>query len=205
MSYCPGVSLPIFWGQSPSWQRLGCGWWWSTPFRRISLCNAPGWKAQTLDLGSLPGRWAPRTGPRKWLGITPIYKLLILGHEWKGSSNPMLRLRGWKWSPWLLSTEPSTRMGPNVSGCPARFQPPEGMGSFTQILAVLDVYLESETSIYKWLFQLDDSKPLHGKQWKWLFNQTSILNWLFGVPGSYDRSLVHNLLKTMVLVFGRLW
>ena len=31
--------------------------------------------------------------------------------------------------------------------------------------------LEPETSIYKWLFQLDDSKSLHRK---WLFHQTSI-------------------------------
>jgi len=28
---------------------------------------------------------------------------------------------------------------------------------------------------FKWLFQLDDSKSLHGK---WLFHQTSTLNWL---------------------------
>ena len=33
---------------------------------------------------------------------------------------------------------------------------------------------------YKWLFQLDDFKPLHRK---WLFHQTSNLSWLFGVPG----------------------
>ena len=33
-----------------------------------------------------------------------------------------------------------------------------------------------------WLFQLDDSKPLHGK---WLFHQTSIKNWLFRVPGNH--------------------
>ena len=46
------------------------------------------------DLGSLPGRWAPRTGPRKWLGITPIYKLLILGHEGvPGSHNSIFRAR----------------------------------------------------------------------------------------------------------------
>ena len=32
----------------------------------------------------------------------------------------------------------------------------------------------------KWLFQLDDSKSLHEK---WLFHQTSIKKWLFGVPG----------------------
>ena len=41
-------------------------------------------------------------------------------------------------------------------------------------------YLEPETSIYKRLFQLDDSKSLH---WKVLFHQTSIKKWLFGVPG----------------------
>ena len=35
-------------------------------------------------------------------------------------------------------------------------------------------------TIYKWLFQLDDSKSLYRK---WVFRQTSILNWLFGVPG----------------------
>ena len=40
--------------------------------------------------------------------------------------------------------------------------------------------LEPETSIYKWLFRLDDLESLHEK---WLFHQTSILNWLFGVPG----------------------
>ncbi len=33
---------------------------------------------------------------------------------------------------------------------------------------------------YKWLFQLDDSQSLHRK---WLFHQTSIYKWLFGVPG----------------------
>ncbi len=40
--------------------------------------------------------------------------------------------------------------------------------------------LEPETSTLKWLFQLDDSKSLHEK---WLFHQTSIKKWLFGVPG----------------------
>ena len=38
------------------------------------------------------------------------------------------------------------------------------------------------TPIYTWLFQLDDSKSLHEK---WLFHQTSIKKWLFGVPGIY--------------------
>ena len=42
------------------------------------------------------------------------------------------------------------------------------------------MYLEPQTTIYKWLFQLDDSESLHRK---WLFHQTSILNLLFGVPG----------------------
>ena len=40
----------------------------------------------------------------------------------------------------------------------------------------------SQTTIYKWLFQLDDSQSLHGK---WLFHQTSIYKWLFGGPGIY--------------------
>ena len=42
------------------------------------------------------------------------------------------------------------------------------------------IYLEPQTTIYKWLFQLDDSQSLHRK---WLFHQTSIYKWLFGVPG----------------------
>ena len=42
-------------------------------------------------------------------------------------------------------------------------------------------YLEPQTTIIKRLFQLDDSKSLHRK---WLFHQTSTLNWLFGVPGT---------------------
>ena len=42
------------------------------------------------------------------------------------------------------------------------------------------MYLEPQTTIYKWLFQLDDSKSLFRK---WLFHQTSIYKWLFGVPG----------------------
>ena len=44
-----------------------------------------------------------------------------------------------------------------------------------------DSHLEPQTTIYKWLFQLDDSQSLHGK---WLFHQTSIYKWLFGVPGT---------------------
>ena len=43
-----------------------------------------------------------------------------------------------------------------------------------------DSILEPQTTIYKWLFQLDDSKSLYRK---WLFHQTSIYKWLFGVPG----------------------
>ena len=42
-------------------------------------------------------------------------------------------------------------------------------------------YLEPPTTIYKWLFQLDDSQSLHRK---WLFHQISIFKWLFGVPGT---------------------
>ena len=40
-------------------------------------------------------------------------------------------------------------------------------------------HLEPQTTIYKWLFQLDNSKPLYRK---WLFHQTSIYKWMFGVP-----------------------
>ena len=40
---------------------------------------------------------------------------------------------------------------------------------------------EPQTTIFYWLFQLDDSKSLLGK---WLFHQTSIIKWLFGVPGA---------------------
>ena len=39
-------------------------------------------------------------------------------------------------------------------------------------------FLEPQTTIYKWLFQLDDSQSLHRK---WLFHQTSIYKWLFWV------------------------
>ena len=35
----------------------------------------------------------------------------------------------------------------------------------------LHIYLEPQTTIYNWLFQLDDSQSLHRK---WLFHQTSI-------------------------------
>jgi len=42
--------------------------------------------------------------------------------------------------------------------------------------------LEPQTTIYKWMFQLDDSKSLYRKS---LFHQTSIYKWLFKVPGRY--------------------
>ena len=45
-------------------------------------------------------------------------------------------------------------------------------------------FLEPQTTIFYWLFQLDDSNSLHRKR---LFNQTSILKWLFRVPGCYVR------------------
>ena len=47
------------------------------------------------------------------------------------------------------------------------------------------IILEPQTTIYKWMFQLDDSKSLHRK---WLFHPTSIYKWLFGVPGLYRNS-----------------
>ena len=46
-----------------------------------------------------------------------------------------------------------------------------------------DHHLEPQTTIYKWMFQLDDSKSLHKK---WLFHQTTIYKCLFGVPGSFQ-------------------
>ena len=53
---------------------------------------------------------------------------------------------------------------------------------FERMLPPFNVYndLVPETSTLKWLFQLDDSKPLLEK---WLFHQTSIKKWLFRVPG----------------------
>ena len=55
-------------------------------------------------------------------------------------------------------------------------------GWFLKILScmVYDSYLALQATICKWLYQLDDSKSLHRK---WLFDQTSILHWLFRVPG----------------------
>ena len=54
----------------------------------------------------------------------------------------------------------------------------------------VDIYLEPQTTIYKWLFQLDDSQSLNRK---WLFHQTSIYKWLFGVPGIYIETTNHQL------------
>ena len=51
---------------------------------------------------------------------------------------------------------------------------------------VYDIYLELEATSSLWLFQLDDSKSLHGK---WVFHQTSIYKWLFRVPGIYLPSI----------------
>ena len=44
----------------------------------------------------------------------------------------------------------------------------------------INIYLGPQTTIYKWLFQLYDSKSVYRT---WLFHQTSIYKWLFGVPG----------------------
>ena len=46
--------------------------------------------------------------------------------------------------------------------------------------------LEPQTTIYKLLFQLDDSKSLYRKR---LFHQTSIYIWVVGVPGFTFRNL----------------
>ena len=58
---------------------------------------------------------------------------------------------------------------------------------------IKDINLEPQTTIIKLLFQLDDSKSLHRK---WLFHQTSTLNWLFGVPGKPSKFLLHSLKLT---------
>ena len=58
--------------------------------------------------------------------------------------------------------------------------PEDGM-ILRDIFPFIHYHLEPQTTIYKWMFQLDDSKSLYGK---WLFHQTSIYKWLFGVPGS---------------------
>ena len=48
----------------------------------------------------------------------------------------------------------------------------------------MDRYLEPETSIFEWLFQLDDLDSLHEQC---LFHHFHpFLNWLFGVPGIYS-------------------
>ena len=49
----------------------------------------------------------------------------------------------------------------------------------------IHIYLELQTTSSLRLFQLDDSKSLHAK---WLFNQTSIKNWSFRVPGVYPNA-----------------
>ena len=48
--------------------------------------------------------------------------------------------------------------------------------------------LEPQTTIYKCWFQLDESQFLHRK---WLFHQTSIYKWLFGVPGGNNDLHLH--------------
>ena len=65
--------------------------------------------------------------------------------------------------------------GPATPGGSWKFGDLLGLG-VKQIIYLL------QTTIFERLFQLDDSKSLHGKL---LFNQTSIKNWLFRVPGIY--------------------
>ena len=51
-----------------------------------------------------------------------------------------------------------------------------------QIIGRMNLDFPTAKCLSRWEFQLDDSKSLYRK---WLFHQTSILNWLFGVSG-YD-------------------
>ena len=46
-------------------------------------------------------------------------------------------------------------------------------------------HLELQTTSFLWLLQVDDFKSLKSLHKKWLFHQTSIKKWLFGVPGIY--------------------
>ena len=51
---------------------------------------------------------------------------------------------------------------------------------WTKLCLYITTWNPLQPTIYKWLFQLDDSQSLHRK---WLFHQTSIYKWLFGGPG----------------------
>ena len=64
---------------------------------------------------------------------------------------------------------------------------------------LLLTYLEPEISTLKWLFQLDDSKSLHEE---WLFHQTSIKKWLFGVPGTYPPTGIPSSWGTLVRILN---
>ena len=63
--------------------------------------------------------------------------------------------------------------------------PKDGIMKHVLVYLRLHSFLELQTTSSWWLFQLDDSKSLHGKG---LFHQTSIKNWLFRVPGWYVSS-----------------
>ena len=66
---------------------------------------------------------------------------------------------------------------------------------FLQYLIVMYAW-KPQTTIYKWLFQLDDSQSLHRR---WLFHQTSIFKWFFGVPGVYI--YIHMCVCIYILVY----
>ena len=63
----------------------------------------------------------------------------------------------------------------NMSCKDAGFKEKQHTGAHTHTLIISyylnNLHLEPQTTIYKWLFQLGDSKSLHRK---WLFHQTSI-------------------------------
>ena len=104
MSYCPGVSLPVFWGAIPIMATFRM---WMVMVNSVSAnfsVQCTWLKGTSVGSGKSAWKMGSQDGC-KWLGITPIYKLLILGHEWKGSHNSILS--GRKWSPWF-TTKPST-------------------------------------------------------------------------------------------------
>ena len=64
----------------------------------------------------------------------------------------------------------------------------------------IEYNLEPATTFYKWLFQLDDSQSLHRK---WLFHQTSLYKWLFGVPGIYTFDFKPSIFDSLRLNLGQ--
>ena len=77
------------------------------------------------------------------------------------------------------------------------------INAFCCFLLSFYLYLEPQTTIYKWMFQLDDSKSLHRK---WLFHQTSIQVFKLFLPKPVPGSAFqfrHSCRRTDRRYFGR--